>query len=516
MTHRDESAKADADLDAPSTRRSRREGEREAAHRALYADAPQTPSSMRVVDGGSPIYRTRREMRESAARLARDLPVIVEPRLEHAAPEAVEETSTVVEPRATGRRARRAVAEATPQASTDVGRAASSALPAVGSRRARRASAPMPSPERPSDERVGEHGVDETPRVVATQPAPAAPVRPAAEVSRDERREARPASTHAAPSAVATVLGGEPEHDRESPRREARPSRPVRVSARRPVAHAPVVRPSRRARSGAARKVVQRLAAAGVLLSIGSFVAVTSLPAQAFSPAEESTTTGAYGDVEVEQQLEISSDSGAHGAEEPTSVLTRDDFGVDDALASARLEPDELASLQAVADAEPIGPYFGGDPAMPNTWSQLETSYTQSPFPSLAEVPVSSGFSFRWGSFHGGVDLVPGAGTPIYPIANGVVIAVWQGDNPGGGGYQVIVEHNVDGQYIQAWYPHMQAGSIQVEPGQVVDVTTQLGAVGSTGRSTGAHLHLEIKNSDYVSMDPLAWLATRERILEPS
>ena len=97
-----------------------------------------------------------------------------------------------------------------------------------------------------------------------------------------------------------------------------------------------------------------------------------------------------------------------------TAVLTRDDFGVDDALASARMSADELASLQAVADAEDIGPYYGGDPAMPEVWAQLETSYTQSPFPSLAEVPVSSGFGYRWGSFHGGWlerKKLPSAGT---------------------------------------------------------------------------------------------------------
>lgn len=595
MTHKDESAPADADLTVPSTRRGRRDGEREAAHRALYADSAQPSSSMRVVDGGAPMYRTRREMRESASRLARDLPVIVEPVLEADAAD-VDASSIAASPESTapakpgGRRARRA-ADATPAAAepvaptpapasrrsrrmavlassptapertqavdeTPAAEQATAAQPSVdaprateaepvaaesttahGSRRARRAATPgvdapaawsdlasAPQDDRAQTQVVAPEPVIEAPAAVAaaappaSEPTASAPTDVRA-VTRAERRAAQAASSDEVSAAVAAVLGSEQEDVASTPvrsplRREARAPKPA-VVARRPIAHAPVVRPSRRARSGAARKAMQRLAAAGVILSIGSFVAVTSLPAQAFSPSEPSSTTGAYGDVEVEQQLDVTTGSGAHGDEEVTAVLTRDDFGVDDALATARMGADELASLQSVADSEEIGPYYGGDPAMPAVWAQLETSYTQSPFPSLAEVPVSSGFGYRWGSFHGGVDLIPGAGTPVYPIANGVVVATWQGNNPGGGGYEVIVEHNIDGQYFQSWYPHMQAGSIQVEPGQVVDITTQLGAVGSTGRSTGAHLHLEIKNGDYISVDPLVWLATREQILEP-
>lgn len=521
MTHQDESANADANRVVPSTRRGRRDGEREAQLRALYADAPRS-TSMRVVDGGSPIYSTRREMRESAARLARDLPVTVEA---PAATAAEEQMGRSIDERlASTRRERRRAAGLATTEQTPVAPTTPVAESAPATRRSRRIVVPAQPQQAIADERDAlAQGAEASVAPVVAEPAAqriAEPVAQPAAVPVEVVAAAPIVEVAVEPAAASTPqpadASAEQHRAASTPlRREARAPRRA-VVARRPIAHAPVVRPSRRVRSGAARKAVQRLAAASVFVAIGSLVAVTSLPAQAFSPEESTPASGGYGDVEVAQQLEVSSDSGAHGAEEPTSVLTRDDFAVDDALASARLEPSELAALQAVADAEKIGPYFGGDPAMPNVWSQLETSYTQSPFPSLAQVPVSSGFAPRWGSFHGGVDLVPGAGTPIYPIANGVVIAVWQGNNPGGGGYQVIVEHNVDGQYIQAWYPHMQAGSIQVRAGQVVDVTTQLGAVGSTGRSTGAHLHLEIKNSDYVSMDPLAWLATRERILEPS
>lgn len=568
MTRKDEPATAGADSVMPSTRRSRRDGEREAEHRALYADRVEQQSPMRVVDGGSPMYRTRREMRESASRLAHELPVIVEPTVVVRADEEATQPLPAAAPAAAGRRARRLAQLAEQSAPQPADRAsapepavepAPAAAPSASTRRARRiAAAAVPATDSalpfgtpvvaPAVEveqapaAVGSWNDLASAPAVAADAAPtrvetvtsepidsASAVVPAAAgapeaaagervMTRAERRAAQAAGSDEVSAAVAAVLGSEQEDAASTPvrsplRREARAPRPAVVS-RRPVPLAPVVRPSRRVRSSAARKVVQRLGAAGVILAIGSFVAVTSLPAQALAP-NPSVAQEAYGDVQVEQELDVTSGTGAHGDEEITAVLDREDFNVDDEIASTRLDADELAALQAVADADEIGPYYEGDPSMPGVWAQLETSYTQSPFPSLAEVPVSSGFGYRWGSFHGGVDLIPGAGTPVFPIANGVVVAVWQGNNPGGGGYEVIVEHNIDGQFFQSWYPHMQAGSILVEEGQVVDISTQLGAVGSTGRSTGAHLHLEIKNGDYISVDPLVWLATREQILEP-
>ena len=62
----------------------------------------------------------------------------------------------------------------------------------------------------------------------------------------------------------------------------------------------------------------------------------------------------------------------------------------------------------------------------------------------------------------------------------------------------------------------MMPGTINVEVGQVVDITDVIGQVGNSGRSTGPHLHLELKNSDYVSFDPMLWLQSREMNLEPA
>jgi murein DD-endopeptidase MepM/ murein hydrolase activator NlpD len=130
----------------------------------------------------------------------------------------------------------------------------------------------------------------------------------------------------------------------------------------------------------------------------------------------------------------------------------------------------------------------------------------QWPFP--APVPISSGFGARLSpcggcsSYHEGVDFIPGVGTPIGAIADGTV--TYAGYDSGFG-YHVIVDHNINGQKVQSLYAHMLAGSIRVSVGQQVTVTQELGQVGNTGHSTGAHLHLEI-HLDGTPIDPFAWL----------
>ncbi|WP_405219648.1 peptidoglycan DD-metalloendopeptidase family protein [Agrococcus sp. Ld7] len=281
-----------------------------------------------------------------------------------------------------------------------------------------------------------------------------------------------------------------------------RPARPLapRVIRRASIAPPPQPKPGR------GRRVAQKLSAGGALLFIGSLVVVTSLPAQAVQP-------GAGIDPEVAQIHDDAQTLDSVSAES-TTYFARDDVTVNDQMAVARMSAGERAAYQAVADGEPVGRSYTGDPAFPQVWSMLKTGFVQTPFPTMDQVALSSQFGYRPGGFHGGSDLTPGLGTEIRPIANGVVSAVWQGNNPGGGGYAVFIDHNIDGEFVQSWYAHMMPGTINVEVGQVVDITDVVGQVGSSGRSTGPHLHLELKNADYVSFDPMLWLQTREMNLE--
>ena len=93
--------------------------------------------------------------------------------------------------------------------------------------------------------------------------------------------------------------------------------------------------------------------------------------------------------------------------------------------------------------------------------------------------------SSRRYSAHTGLDLATSMGTPIYAIASGTVVSAgWQGSY----GNLVIVDH---GDGVQSWYAH--CNSINVSVGQQVGTDTCIATVGSTGNSTGPHLHLEIR-----------------------
>lgn len=135
------------------------------------------------------------------------------------------------------------------------------------------------------------------------------------------------------------------------------------------------------------------------------------------------------------------------------------------------------------------------------------TTYTLVQWPVPQSTTMSSDFGFRscagCSSNHLGIDLNPGSGYPIQSIADGVVVLAEE--SSAGLGVQVVVEHVVDGTTVRSLYAHMQFGSRTVGVGDTVARGQVLGAVGSTGQSTGAHLHFGIL-IDGVEIDPHTWL----------
>ena len=101
---------------------------------------------------------------------------------------------------------------------------------------------------------------------------------------------------------------------------------------------------------------------------------------------------------------------------------------------------------------------------------------------------LSSGYGSRWGSFHKGVDYAAPAGTPIYASAAGQVI--YSGYNSGGYGKLIIIDH---GNGYQTYYAH--CSSLYVNVGTNVSQGQHIAAVGSTGDSTGNHIHFEIRKN---------------------
>jgi len=92
--------------------------------------------------------------------------------------------------------------------------------------------------------------------------------------------------------------------------------------------------------------------------------------------------------------------------------------------------------------------------------------------------------------FHGGIDMADGCGTPILAAGTGVVVAAGRPLWPWDPGYGVVIDH---GGGVQTWYWHMSTNLI-VERGQPVTVGQRLGSEGSTGFSTGCHLHFAVND----------------------
>jgi murein DD-endopeptidase MepM/ murein hydrolase activator NlpD len=124
-------------------------------------------------------------------------------------------------------------------------------------------------------------------------------------------------------------------------------------------------------------------------------------------------------------------------------------------------------------------------------------------YPLSSPAPITSPFGWRThpitGSrrFHAGVDIGAPMGAPVVAAASGTIVAAgWMG----GYGKAITIQHNG---VQQTLYGHLS--EVFVQPGQTIERGTVIGRVGSTGNSTGPHLHFEnrMSTSDgWVSVDP--------------
>lgn len=110
---------------------------------------------------------------------------------------------------------------------------------------------------------------------------------------------------------------------------------------------------------------------------------------------------------------------------------------------------------------------------------------------------ISSKMGRRWGREHRGIDIARPSGFAIKAADNGVVTSSGQ---DGTYGNRVVIDHQNG---FQTTYAHL--ASIDVKNGQVVSSGTKLGIMGSTGRSTGIHLHFEVRKNGSI-VNPLNYL----------
>jgi len=179
--------------------------------------------------------------------------------------------------------------------------------------------------------------------------------------------------------------------------------------------------------------------------------------------------------------------------------------GRDTLLAARRLKQSALSSArdtraEHLAEVESLAAQSA---ALAAAIRDAQAGSTGSGTPSAAgfiwpvDGPVVSGFGVRWGRMHEGIDIAATIGTPIRAAASGTVIhAGWLG----GYGNLVVVDH---GDGLATAYAH--ASAILVAVGQQVSQGDTLSLVGSTGNSTGPHLHFEVRVNGS-AVDPLLYL----------
>jgi murein DD-endopeptidase MepM/ murein hydrolase activator NlpD len=207
---------------------------------------------------------------------------------------------------------------------------------------------------------------------------------------------------------------------------------------------------------------------------VAALVAGVCLPAIALPSSSAASSVGAVSSPGRTQAAPILINQPTSGT---TAPLARDQF-------SATSE----AQLRAITAMSQVVGYTVNNNG-PIRW----------PFPTA--VPMGDRFGARGGS-HEGTDFLPGNGNPIFATANGVVSV---SEYSGALGQHVEIVHSIAGKTFTSVYGHMQAGSSPLRVGQTVAEGAIVGLVGSTGESSGPHLHFQI-DINGVPVDSFVWL----------
>ncbi len=275
---------------------------------------------------------------------------------------------------------------------------------------------------------------------------------------------------------------------------ETKPSSPVKDGKRRTVKHtaprrAPLYRawPSTPVIAGLVTAVIAAIGALSV--SAGPAPAAgTSAAAAVTAPAYSEATKGGGSDKAATSGLATSDSDLLSGRDQQVSRdsqrealadVVNEDL-VEEAEAMSKQRELALSESAKLAEAQA---------------AKIELDEWVSP---LSGYRLTAGFgqsSYLWSSVHTGQDLAAPTGTPIRSVANGVVT---EAGYDGSYGNKTVVTLE-DGTEI--WYCHQT--SIAVSVGESVTGGELIGTVGSTGNSTGPHLHLEVRPRGGDPIDPM-------------
>ncbi|OAE00836.1 M23 family metallopeptidase [Arthrobacter sp. OY3WO11] len=239
-----------------------------------------------------------------------------------------------------------------------------------------------------------------------------------------------------------------------------------------------------RRRRGPFRQITEFAAASGIGQKAGIALAATGLvltvTVPATSPVMATDNAGSVAPVAasaVTPQPQVSAEAGAQIDFSRSAVVTEAD---PDGKLKQLLSAQSAGSVSRAASAGSLG-------------APLAALSTASPF-GYRVSPITGGS----GDFHRGQDYVAQCGTSVLAAATGTVTFV--GWHQYGGGNRVVVDH---GNGLETTYNHLS--SFSVTEGKTVSRGDVLALSGTTGASTGCHLHFEVQVNGEV-VDPTGWL----------
>ncbi|WP_350258688.1 M23 family metallopeptidase [Scrofimicrobium sp. R131] len=203
---------------------------------------------------------------------------------------------------------------------------------------------------------------------------------------------------------------------------------------------------------------------------------------------------------------------------DPGTEKVLGNFGGHEDWGNAESISDELLAVPAAASRAkvrtPIEVCVAADQSADGARQVLQRSNTIWPLQE-GSFTVASEFSWRVSPIsgellqHEGVDLAAASDTPIYAAMDGIVTEVGYNDRSGN---YIELTHETDDGIYHTYYMHQWAENILVTEGQAVTAGEQIGGVGSTGWSTGPHLHFEVRTAADEPVDPVEWLAAHDAV----
>jgi murein DD-endopeptidase MepM/ murein hydrolase activator NlpD len=187
------------------------------------------------------------------------------------------------------------------------------------------------------------------------------------------------------------------------------------------------------------------------------------------------------------------------------TVLAAEKTSIDGAAATPRGM--QIIAVQPAANAALHSEELSKGAAFAQERAEREARLQRPLFVMPTKGVFTSGFGYRWGALHAGIDLAGPIGTPIYAAGDGVVVDA--GPTAGYGAW-VKIRHS-DGSVTL--YGHVNTWTVQI--GQRVFAGDQIATIGNRGNSTGPHLHFSVLQNGTNFIDPVPWLAARGISLGP-